>query len=258
MEKNLKKYILEAKNVKKSYGDTEVLKDISMKIKEGTVTGIIGPSGSGKSTLLRCLTLLDTFDRGELCYLGEEVPYLTENINKSKKIREIRKSFSLVFQNYNLFPHYSVEKNIIDAPIKVLGKNEEEAKANAINLLKKMGLEDKKDNMPCDLSGGQKQRVAIARALAMEPKILYFDEPTSALDPEISREVLGIIRELAEKNMTMIIVTHDISFARDVADHIVFMEKGIIIEEGSPKEVFENPKEERTKEFTQIMSSSFL
>lgn len=220
--------LLEIKNLKKGFDGLEVLKDISLTVEKGEVLSIIGPSGSGKSTLLRCATGLETPDSGEIHYEGE---------------------FGLVFQNFNLFPHYSVLKNIMDAPISVQKQSKKEAEKEARRLLEKMGLGDKADVYPCQLSGGQQQRVAIARALALKPSILFFDEPTSALDPELTGEILKVIRELAEEKMTMVIVTHEMSFARDVADRVIFMDGGYIIEQGDPKEVIEHPKEERTRQF---------
>lgn len=209
--------LLEMKHVKKGFGRLQVLKDISFCVEKGEVLGIIGPSGSGKSTLLRCATGLETADSGEIHYEG---------------------TFGLVFQNFNLFPHYSVLKNITDAPIRVQKREKEEVYAEARRLLQKMGLADKEDAYPYQLSGGQQQRVSIARALAMNPDILFFDEPTSALDPELTGEILKVIRELAAEHMTMVIVTHEMNFARNVADHIIFMNDGYIEVEGTPEEVF--------------------
>lgn len=220
--------LLEIENLKKSFEDLDVLHDISFGVEEGEVVAIIGPSGSGKSTLLRCCTGLEQADSGTIHYEG---------------------SYGLVFQNFNLFPHYSVLKNIMDAPISVQKQSKKEAEKEARRLLEKMGLGDKADVYPCQLSGGQQQRVAIARALALKPSILFFDEPTSALDPELTGEILKVIRELAEEKMTMVIVTHEMSFARDVADRVIFMDGGYIIEQGDPKEVIEHPKEERTRQF---------
>ncbi len=218
--------MLEMKHVKKAFGETGVLKDISFSVKEGDVVSIIGPSGSGKSTLLRCATGLETMDEGEIqC-----------------------EEFGLVFQNFNLFPHFSVLKNIVDAPIRNQKRPKEEVYQEARELLAKMGLSDKETAYPCELSGGQKQRVSIARALAMNPKILFFDEPTSALDPELTLEILKVIRELAEEKMTMVIVTHEMSFARDVSNRIIFMENGYIVEDGTPEEVFTS-ENARTREF---------
>lgn len=220
--------LLEIENLKKSFEDLDVLHDISLGVEEGEVVAIIGPSGSGKSTLLRCCTGLEQADSGTIHYEG---------------------SYGLVFQNFNLFPHYLVLKNIMDAPISVQKQSKKEAEKEARRLLEKMGLGDKADAYPCQLSGGQQQRVAIARALALKPSILFFDEPTSALDPELTGEILKVIRELAEEKMTMVIVTHEMSFARDVADRVIFMDGGYIIEQGDPKEVIEHPKEERTRQF---------
>ncbi len=220
-------YLLEVNHVQKSFDDVEVLKDISFKVKEGEVVAIIGPSGSGKSTLLRCATKLEEMDSGEIIYGGD---------------------FGMVFQNFNLFPHFSVMKNICHAPINVQKRYRAEVEETARKLLKRMGLEDKENQYPYQLSGGQQQRVSIARALALNPKILFFDEPTSALDPELTGEILKVIKDLAADNMTMVIVTHEMNFARNVADKIIFMEHGVIVEEGTPEEVFqsENP---RMKEF---------
>ena len=219
--------LFEIKNLKKSFDDKEVLKDISLKVEKGEVICIIGPSGSGKSTLLRCSTNLETYDGGEIIFDG---------------------TLGLVFQNFNLFPHHTVMKNITHAPIKVQKRNKDEVYKEARALLKKFSLEDKEDSYPCNLSGGEKQRVSIARALAMNPDILFFDEPTSALDPELTVEVLRVIRKLAEEKMTMIIVTHEMNFARNVGDYIIFMDDGYIIEEGSPHEVF-NSNNHRMDEF---------
>ena len=245
--------LLEIKNVKKSFGAVDVLHDISLSVEQGEVVAIISPSGSGKSTLLRCATLLETMDEGELVYLGEHA-VSTGTDGKSRyvgnaELKKIQGYFGLVFQNFNLFPHYSVLKNLMDAPVHVQKRNKEEVKKEAMELLEKMGLSDKADCYPCQLSGGQQQRVAIARALALHPQILFFDEPTSALDPELTGEILKVIRQLASEHMTMVIVTHEMAFARDVADRVIFMDGGYIIEQGDPKEVIEHPKEERTKQF---------
>ena len=231
---------LEINHIKKSFDGLEVLKDISLSVEAGQVTAIIGPSGSGKSTLLRCATMLEPMDDGELIYLGEEA-VRSENgravYAKQDQLKKIKQYYGLVFQNFNLFPHYSVLKNIMDAPVRVQ-RDKAEAKKHALELLDKMGLSDKADAYPCQLSGGQQQRVSIARALAMNPRILFFDEPTSALDPELTGEILKVIRELAAEHMTMVIVTHEMQFARDVADYIIFMEGGVIVEEGAPEKVF--------------------
>lgn len=246
--------LLEMNHVRKSFNDDtlHVLKDISLSVEKGEVLAIIGPSGSGKSTLLRCATLLNTMDGGELIY--DDVYAVKEVEGKAvyadkAELKAVREKFGLVFQNFNLFPHYSVLKNLMDPQTRVLGVSKEEARKHAEQLLEKMGLADKADAYPCQLSGGQQQRVAIARALAMEPEILFFDEPTSALDPELTGEVLKVIRQLAEENMTMVIVTHEMSFARDVADRVIFMADGVIVEQGNPKDVFGNPQQERTKQF---------
>ena len=246
--------ILEMNHVKKSFNNASlhVLKDISLYVDEGEVVAVIGPSGSGKSTLLRCATLLTDMDSGELIYQGS---YAVHEENgravyaDKKTLQTLRSCFGLVFQNFNLFPHYSVLKNLTDAQISVLGRGKEEARLRAMALLEKMGLADKADAYPCQLSGGQQQRVAIARALAMDPKILFFDEPTSALDPELTGEILKVIRALAEEHMTMVIVTHEMAFARDVADRVIFMDGGVIVEEGKPEDVISHPKEERTRQF---------
>ena len=219
--------LLEVKNLKKSFDDNVVLKDISLSVERGEVLAIIGPSGSGKSTLLRCITNLETEDSGVIRFDG---------------------TFGLVFQNFNLFPHHSVMKNITNAPIRVQKRDKSEVFDHARDLLKKMGLEDKEDAYPCELSGGQQQRVSIARALAMNPDILFFDEPTSALDPELTGEILNVIKELAAEKMTMVIVTHEMAFARNVADTIIFMDGGVIVEEGTPEEVFSSDNK-RMKEF---------
>ena len=249
--------LLEMKHVKKTFGSLEVLKDISIEVNEGEVVAIIGTSGASKSTFLRCATLLENMDEGTLSYCGESA-----TINESgaaqyvdkKKLHSIRNNFGLVFQNFNLFPHFSVLKNVIDAPINVQKRDKAEVTAEARELLKKVGLENKEDSYPGQLSGGQQQRVAIARALAMNPKMLFFDEPTSALDPEITAGILKLLRELANEKMTMVIVTHEIDFARNVADRVIFMDGGVIVEEGKPQDVIDNPKSERTKAFLQKMA----
>lgn len=232
---------LEMNHIKKHFDGLEVLKDISLQVLPGQVTAIIGPSGSGKSTLLRCATLLETMDDGELYYLGEQAVKSVDGravYAKSDKLRKMQQCYGLVFQNFNLFPHYSVLKNVMDAPVKVQKRDKEEVRKQALDLLDKMGLADKADAYPYQLSGGQQQRVSIARALAMNPKILFFDEPTSALDPELTGEILKVIKELAAEHMTMVIVTHEMEFARKVANHIIFMENGVIVEEGTPDQVF--------------------
>lgn len=249
--------LLEMKHVKKTFGSLEVLKDISIEVNEGEVVAIIGPSGSGKSTFLRCATLLENMDEGTLSYCGESATInesgAAQYVDKNK-LHSIRNNFGLVFQNFNLFPHFSVLKNVIDAPINVQKRDKAEVTAEARELLKKVGLENKEDSYPGQLSGGQQQRVAIARALAMNPKMLFFDEPTSALDPEITAGILKLLRELANEKMTMVIVTHEIDFARNVADRVIFMDGGVIVEEGKPQDVIDNPKSERTKAFLQKMA----
>ena len=245
--------LLEINHCNKKFGDNEVLKDISLSVEEGQVVSIIGPSGSGKSTLLRCATLLETMDGGDLIYLGEYTAKADETgksvYGTKADLQKARQHFGLVFQNFNLFPHYSVLKNITEPPILIGKRPKDEVYAEARELLRKMGLADKEDAYPYQLSGGQQQRVSIARALAMKPKILFFDEPTSAIDPELTGEILQVIKELAAEHMTMVIVTHEMSFARDVSDHIIFMDGGVIVEEGEPKELINNPKQERTKAF---------
>jgi len=245
------KKLLEMNHVKKSFDGIEVLKDISLSVEEGEVVSIIGPSGSGKSTLLRCATLLETMDDGDLIYIGENAAQ-SENGKavyvKHSELKQIQQQFGLVFQNFNLFPHYSVMKNIIDAPIHVQKREKEEVIMEAKVLLEKMGLSDRADYYPCQLSGGQQQRVSIARALAMKPKILFFDEPTSALDPELTGEILKVIKELAQEKMTMVIVTHEMNFAKDVSNRMIFMDQGVIVEETTPELMFQS-ENQRTREF---------
>ena len=255
--------VLQLNHVKKTFNNEtlHVLKDISLSVGKGEVVAIIGPSGSGKSTLLRCATLLTDMDSGELLYMGD---YAAKNDASGKavyagkaELKKIRSRFGLVFQSFNLFPHYSVLRNLTDAQVNVLKRSKSEAREKAMVLLGKMGLADKADAYPCQLSGGQQQRVAIARALAMDPEILFFDEPTSALDPELTGEILKVIRQLADEHMTMVIVTHEMSFARDVADRVIFMDGGIIVEQGDPKEVINNPKEERTRQFLSRFAANY-
>lgn len=244
--------LLQAHNIEKSFGDLHVLQNISLTVHEGQVISIIGPSGSGKSTLLRILTQLETTDRGDITVCGTQMVHTENNhaiYSEKSVLHEINHNIGLVFQNFNLFPHLSVLKNLTDAPVRVLGISRTEAEKNARVLLKKMNLESKASAYPCQLSGGQQQRVAIARALAMQPKILFFDEPTSALDPELTGEILKVIRELASEHMTMVIVTHEMAFARDVADHVVFIDGGVIVEEGNPDQVFNQTQNERTRAF---------
>ena len=245
------KILLQIDHIRKAFDGVEVLKDISLSVREGEVVSVIGPSGSGKSTLLRCATMLETMDGGSLSYLDEQAAFEEEGkcvYAPKKKLREIHKNFGLVFQNFNLFPHYSVMKNIIDAPVTVDHVPKKEARERAEKLLLQLGLSDKADAYTCQLSGGQQQRVSIARALALQPKILFFDEPTSALDPELTGEVLKVIKELAKEHMTMIIVTHEMQFAREVSDRIIFMEQGVIQAEGTPDEIFHSSNE-RVREF---------
>ena len=245
--------VLEMKGIKKSFGTVEVLKDISMEVDSGEVISIIGPSGSGKSTLLRCATFLETVTAGEIRYLGK--PAVTTNSQgvaeyvHHSELRKMKQAFGLVFQNFNLFPHYSVMKNIMDAPVHVQKRPKDEVRAEAEELLRKMDLLHRADAYPCQLSGGQQQRVAIARALAMNPDILFFDEPTSALDPELTGEVLKVIRQLAEEKMTMVVVTHEMPFARAVSNRVIFMDGGGIVEQGPPEKVFGAPEQERTRQF---------
>ena len=239
-------------HARKSFGKTEVLKDISLSVEQGQVVAIIGPSGGGKSTLLRCMTLLETLDGGSLSYgdLAVATDGGSGSVYGGKSVLSQAKTrFGLVFQNFNLFPHYTVLKNITDAPLSVQKRPKDQVMAQAHELLVKMGLEGKETMVPCELSGGQQQRVAIARALALNPDVLFFDEPTSALDPELTKGVLKVIRDLADEHMTMVIVTHEMSFARDVADHIIFMDGGYIVEEGPAEQVINNPQQERTKLF---------
>ncbi len=252
--------ILEVRSLSKSFGGLEVLKDISFDVEKGNVVAIIGPSGSGKSTLLRCVTQLERAGGGTVKVCGMDM--ITEYKGgkpvyaDAETLRAIRLKVGLVFQNFNLFPHMSVMKNITEAPMCVLKKSRQEAEETAAALLKKMGLEQKADSYPCELSGGQQQRVSIARAMALNPEVLFFDEPTSALDPELTGEILKVIKELAKEKMTMVIVTHEMAFARDVADHVIFMDGGVIVEEGAPEQVFGNTRNERTKQFLQRYNSN--
>ena len=248
--------LLEINHCRKSFGGTEVLTDLTLNAKESQVLSIIGPSGSGKSTLLRCATLLETMDGGDLIYDGvyaarddgQKAVYASPS-----DLQRVRNMFGLVFQNFNLFPHYSVLKNVMEAPMLVQKRERQEVEAEARELLDQMGLGEKADAYPYQLSGGQQQRVSIARALAMNPKILFFDEPTSALDPELTGEILRVIRSLAERKMTMVIVTHEMAFARDVSDYVVFMNGGVIVEQGDPREVIDHPTQERTIQFLRRM-----
>ena len=233
--------LLEMNHIRKTFDDLEVIKDISLSVKEGEILSIIGPSGSGKSTLLRCATMLEEIDGGEILYMGERAAWMEgkKACHPGKaQMKRLQEYFGLVFQSFNLFPHYSVMNNLTDAPINIQKRNKEEVYREARELLAKMGLEDKEDAYPCQLSGGQCQRVAIARALALNPKIMFFDEPTSALDPELTGEVLKVIRSLADLHITMVIVTHEMSFAREISDRVIFMDKGVVALEGTPEEVF--------------------
>lgn len=250
--------LLKAENLQKQFNKISVLKDISLSVREGEVVAVIGPSGSGKSTLLRCLTQLEKIDQGRI-EVGSKLMVDTYNgtgYADSKTLHEIILEVGLVFQNFNLFPHYSVLRNIVDAQVKVLGIDKKLATDKALSLLEKMNLKGRENAYPCELSGGQQQRVAIARALALNPRVLFFDEPTSALDPELTGEILKVIRSLAEEKMTMVIVTHEMAFARDVADRVVFMDGGVIVEEGTPEELFGNTSNQRTKEFLQRYNQS--
>ena len=235
--------MIEVKGLYKNFGNLEVLKDINKTINKGEVVAIIGPSGSGKSTLLRCINLLETPSKGEILIEGENILSSKTNVNK------IRQKVGMVFQHFNLFPHKTVLQNLTMAPVKLKKMSKAEAEKTAIDLLRKVGLEEKKDVYPNTLSGGQKQRVAIARALAMNPEVILFDEPTSALDPEMIGEVLDVIKKLAHEGMTMLLVTHEMGFARNVAKRVIFMDEGRIVEDEEPEKIFTNPGHERTKEF---------
>lgn len=235
--------MISIKNLKKSFGDNEVLKDISLDVKPQEVVVVIGPSGSGKSTFIRCLNLLESVTGGHVYVTGKDLTDKKTNIN------DIRKDVGMVFQHFNLFPHKTILDNVTIAPVHVKGMKRAEAEEKALALLKKVGLADKAKAYPDSLSGGQKQRVAIARALAMEPKVMLFDEPTSALDPEMVGEVLEVMKQLAKDGMTMIVVTHEMGFAREVGDRVIFMDNGYIVEENEPVELFSNPQHERTKAF---------
>lgn len=246
----------------KSYNGVEVLRDISLEVRSGEVVAVIGPSGGGKSTLLRCLALLDRLDNGGLWYGedatdGGEIPVAVPAAGSMRGtvygdrrvLARARRRFGLVFQNFNLFPHMTVLQNVMDAPIAVQKRDPAEVRSQAVGLLEKMGLEGCGDKVPCQLSGGQRQRASIARALATEPRILYFDEPTSALDPELTGEVLKVLRQLAAEDTTMVVVTHEMAFARDVADRVIFMDGGVIVEQGPADQVMETPRHARTREF---------
>ncbi|MBQ8353636.1 MAG: amino acid ABC transporter ATP-binding protein [Spirochaetaceae bacterium] len=240
--------MVKVENLSKSFGKLEVIKDVSFSVEKGQVLGIIGPSGSGKSTMMRCINQLETVSGGTIQICGETLVKDGVYADK-KKLREIGLHSGLVFQNFNLFPHFSVLKNITEAQIHVLKRSKAEAEEVARKLLGKMGLQDKEASYPCELSGGQQQRVSIARALALNPDILFFDEPTSALDPELTGEILKVIRELADEKMTMVVVTHEMAFARDLCDTIIFMDGGVIVEQGKATDLINNPQNERTKAF---------
>ena len=244
--------MIKAENIRKSFGTSEVLKDISFTLEKGNVLSIIGPSGSGKSTLLRIITQLETADGGSLSIGGESLFEDRSGVavyKKEKERRRIALRTGLVFQNFNLFPHFSVLRNVTEAERAVLRMDKAEAEEKAMKLLRRMGLEDKAKAYPSELSGGQKQRVSIARALALDPEVLFFDEPTSALDPELTREILRVIKDLAEDRMTMVVVTHEMNFARGISDWAIFMDKGVIVEEGKPEQLFLSPEKERTRKF---------
>ena len=245
--------VIKVRDLSKSFGALEVLKNISFSVNQGEVVAIIGPSGSGKSTLLRCITHLETVNSGSITLTGRDM--VKDGVYAhANELREICLKVGLVFQNFNLFPHFSVERNITEAQIHVLRRTKADAAVRARTLLEKMGLSDKACSYPFELSGGQQQRVSIARALALDPQVLFFDEPTSALDPELTGDILKVIRNLASEKMTMVIVTHEIPFAREVADRVLFMDDGVFIEEGPAAELIDNPKLERTKAFLARLS----
>ena len=246
--------ILEVRNIEKHFGRTNVLKDVSFSMEEGNALAIIGSSGSGKTTLLRCLNFLERPDSGQIIVNGETLFDASEaGKDKDAELRKKRLHFGMVFQQFNLFPHMTVMENLLEAPVQVKKRSVEEVRPEAEELLRKVGLFDKRDAYPGRLSGGQQQRVAIARALAMKPEIMLFDEPTSALDPELTGEVLKTMRELAQEHMTMVVVTHEMAFAREAASHVMFMADGVIVEQGQPEEFFAHPKQERTVAFLQNM-----
>jgi len=235
--------IVSIQSLQKSFGDTEVLRDVNIDVHRGEVVVVLGPSGSGKSTMLRCINLLEVPTGGHIYFEGKDITDKKTDINK------LRTGIGMVFQSFNLFPHLSAKENVMLAQCKVLKRSKEEAEAIALEELRKVGLGDRADYMPSELSGGQQQRVAIARALAMRPHVMLFDEATSALDPELVRDVLGVMKDLAREGMTMIVVTHEMGFARDVADRVIFMDGGVVVEEGTPEAVFDHPRNERTKDF---------
>lgn len=247
--------IISVKNLKKSFDDVNVFNDISFEIEKGEVLGIIGPSGSGKSTLLRSIAQLETVQDGTIEICGQKL--VVDGVYADKNTRQkIALNLGFVFQNFNLFPHYSVLKNIVDPQVSVLKISKDEATQNAMALIKRIGLSGKESHYPCELSGGQQQRVSIARSLALKPEIMLFDEPTSALDPELTGEILKIIRDLASEKMTMIVVTHEMAFARDISDKLIFLDNGAIVEQGEPKEIINNPKTDRMKEFLKRFNSN--
>lgn len=248
--------IIKVENIRKTFNDNvEILKGISFSVEKGEVLSIIGPSGSGKSTMLRCISQLETVSDGTISICGKTL--VKNGIYADKKERhDIILKSGLVFQNFNLFPHYSVLKNVVDPQVQVLKKSKEDAEENAIELLKRMGLGEKINNYPCELSGGQQQRVSIARALALKPEVLLFDEPTSALDPELTGEILAVIKELAAEKMTMVVVTHEMAFARDISSKIIFMDGGVIVEQGDPVEIINHPKTERMQAFLSRFASN--
>ena len=245
--------ILSVSQLNKAFGEVQVLRGISFEVNKGEVLSVIGPSGSGKSTLLRCCTLLERADAGRIAYddlvMADTGADGKAEYSPSPVLQQIRRRFGLVFQNFNLFPHFSVLRNLTEAPVRVLKVPKKEAEDRARALLEKVGLSGRENAYPCELSGGQQQRVAIARALAMQPELLFFDEPTSALDPELTDEILKVIRSLAEEHMTMVIVTHEMAFARDVSDRLIFMDGGVIVEQGDPRQVIDHPQNERTRAF---------
>lgn len=246
--------LLKIEHLSKSFSDLTVLHDISMDVHQGEVVSILGPSGSGKSTLLRCATMLETMNGGDLAYCGDYA--VKDGVYAGKDtLRKVKHHYGMVFQNFNLFPHYTVLKNLMDAPISVQKRDKEEVRKEALDMLKSVGLEDKVNAYPCELSGGQQQRVAIARALVMNPDMLFFDEPTSALDPELTADVLKIMRDLADRKMTMVVVTHEIDFARAVSDRVIFMADGYIVEQGTPEDVLDHPKNPRTQAFLSKLES---
>ncbi len=248
--------VLQVNHLAKSFSGKPVLRDISMSVEKGEVIAIIGPSGSGKTTFLRCAAMLETMDAGDLLF--SDLAAVRGGVYAEKKdLQKAREKFGFVFQNFNLFPHFSVLQNITDAPVRVQKRDRTAVEQEAVQLLEKIGLSGREKAYPCELSGGQQQRVAIARALALKPEILFFDEPTSALDPELTGEILKVIRTLAEERMTMLIVTHEIDFAAQVADHIIFMADGVIVERGKARELVEHPQNERTKAFLAGLRDQF-